>query len=100
LAVLGIFTVRGLTKDQYDALRTEIDWEHNQPAGGVLHVASFDDAGNAHVADVWASAEALDDFVSSRLMPAMQRLNINPPQVQVYPVHNIDVYKAAEAHRI
>ena len=43
-----------------------MDWEHKHPKGGVLHAASFDDAGNIHVADVWDSAE---DFLASLESP-------------------------------
>ena len=61
MPVLGLFTGK-ITKDQYDVIRAELDWEHNHPAGGVFHAASFDDDGTAHVADVWESAEELNAF--------------------------------------
>jgi hypothetical protein len=30
----------------YETLRKEVDWEHNHPAGLMLHSAAFDDSGN------------------------------------------------------
>jgi len=92
MTILAIFTGKGITPKMYDALRAEVDWANQQPQGAIMHTASFDDAGDAHVADVWASPEALNNFVNTRLGPAMQKLNIPTPEVMVYPVHNIDSY--------
>ena len=46
--------------------------------------------------DVWESQEALDAFVGAHLAPAMQKLQIPPPQVAVYPLHNLNVYPVIE----
>lgn len=99
MAVLAIFTGT-INKSQYDAVRREVDWATQQPQGGVFHAASFDDSGHIHAADVWASAEAMNSFVEQRLAPAMQKLQISPPDVEVYPVHNIDAYEAVEEYKI
>ena len=99
MPVLALFTGK-LTKEQYDVLRTEVDWEHKQPVGGVFHAASFDDAGNVHVADVWESAEALNAFAQSALMPAFARNNIAPPSVSVYPTHLVQAYMGVDKYRI
>jgi hypothetical protein len=95
MAVLAIFTGVGITKQMYDALRPEVKWETELAPGGLLHACAFDDAGDLHVADVWESAEAMNEFVSTRLMPAMQKLGIPAPSVSVFPVHNVNVYPAA-----
>src|SRR6185295_7934192 len=100
MAVLAIFTGKGISKDAYDKVRKEVDWEHQHPAGGILHAASFDDSGDAHVADLWASPEALNEFVNSRLMPAMQKLNVPPPQIEVYPAHNINAFAAIDQFKV
>jgi hypothetical protein len=44
MPVLALFT-GALTKEQYDTLRREVDWENKHPAGGIFHAASFDDKG-------------------------------------------------------
>jgi hypothetical protein len=36
MAVLGIFTGQGFTKELYEELRKEVDWENNPPAGIIL----------------------------------------------------------------
>jgi hypothetical protein len=98
MAILAIFYGDGINQEMYDALRNEVGWENQYPNGAIVHVASFDEAGNAHVADVWSSPDALNEFVGTRLAPAMQKLNIPQPSVDVYPVHNINAYKAMQKH--
>lgn len=67
MAILAIFTGNNVTKQMYEALRKEVDWEHNHPAGVILHAAGFDESGNnVRVADIWESEEDLNNFVSSR----------------------------------
>ena len=96
MAVLAIFTGVGFTKTMYESLRPEVKWESNLAPGGLFHVSGFDDQGNLHVADVWESTEAMNAFVTTRLAPGMQRLGIPMPQVSVFPVHNINLYAAAQ----
>ncbi len=100
MPVLAIFTGKTVSKSQYEALRKEVNWESQQPAGVISHAASFDDKDNAHVVDVWASPEEMNAFVNDRLMPAFMKLKINPPDVQVYPLHNLNVYAAIDKYKI
>jgi len=95
MAVLAIFTGTGLTKQLYEALRPEVAWETKHPRGAVLHACGFDDAGTLHVADVWESADLMNDFVNNRLAPAMKKLGVPPPSVSVYPAHNVNVFPGA-----
>ncbi len=99
MSILVIFT-GNITKSQYNALRKEVNWEEQQPDGGVFHCASFDDSDHIHVADVWESADLMNEFVNQRLAPAMQKLQISPPDIAVYPVHNINAYQAIDKHKI
>jgi hypothetical protein len=99
MAILAIFT-GAITKSQYESLRKEVDWEGNHAPGGVFHAAGFDQSGGIHVADVWDSADAMNAFVEQRLMPAMKKLGISPPDVAVYPAHNVNAYKSVDKHRV
>ncbi len=99
MAIMAIFT-GNISKTQYEALRKEVNWEKQQPQGGIFHAASFDDSGHIHVADIWASVEEMNSFVEKRLAPAMQKLRISPPDVAVYPVHNINAYESIEEYKI
>ena len=101
MAILAIFTGDGtLTADGYDELREEVRWHEQHPQGGIVHVASFDETGAIHVADVWQSPEELDAFVQSRLIPALARRGATPPRVEIYPVHNLEAYPAVEAFKV
>ena len=100
MAILAIFTGKGITRDMYEALRKEVNWEGDQPAGGIFHAMGLDEEGHLHVADVWASPEQMDAFVQQRLLPGMQKHNVPPPDVAVYPLYNANAYKAIEQYRI
>jgi hypothetical protein len=53
MAILAIFTGNNITKQMYEALRKEVDWEHNHSAGVIFHAAGFDESGkNVRVADI------------------------------------------------
>ena len=83
LPILVIFTGNNITKQMYESLRKEIDWEHNPPKGLIFHSAAFDGPVNTvHVANVWESEEDLNSFVGSRLMPYMINNKIPEPKVE------------------
>ena len=99
MAILALFT-GSIGKDGYEALRKEVGWETKPAPGGMFHVAAFDESGAIHVADVWESPESMNRFVEQQLMPAFRKLGLAPPQVAVYPVHNINTFSALDAHRV
>ncbi|HEX2880722.1 MAG TPA: hypothetical protein VHO25_14420, partial [Polyangiaceae bacterium] len=99
MAVLAIFQ-GDISKAQYEELRKVVRWETEQPAGALFHACSFDESGKLHVADVWESPELMGGFVEQRLMPAFQKLGLAAPEVSVYPVHNINAYKALSKYAI
>jgi hypothetical protein len=72
MAILAIFTGNNITKQMYESLRKNVDWEHKHPTGGIFHAAAFDDSdNNIRLADIWESEGNLNKFVNERLMPAM-----------------------------
>jgi hypothetical protein len=98
---LVIFTGNNITKQMYESLRKEIDWEHNHPAGAILHSAAFDDAGSTvHVADVWESEEDLNNFVSSRLMPSMLNNRIPEPKVEIFQINDVSAFPGIDKFRV
>jgi hypothetical protein len=96
MAVLVIFSGEGFTQPMYQSLRSEVQWETNLAPGGLVHACGFDDAGNLHVADVWESAERMNEFVGGRLIPALNKLGIPIPTVSVFPAYNVNVYPEAK----
>ena len=65
----------GVTPEQYDALRPIARWETEPPDGLHFHVAWFRDGGIV-VMDVWESSAHFDDFMQSRLGPAIAQIGV------------------------
>jgi len=92
MAILAIFHGVGFTKEIYESLRPTVKWEHNHPTGALLHSAAFDEQGDLHVADLWDSEDHLKAFIGERLGPGLQPFNLPPPNLTVYPAHNINAF--------
>src|SRR5437763_1790697 len=89
VAVLMRLDWEGVTPAQYEALRKIVNWEGDQPPGGMSHVAAFDDAG-IHVNDTWESAEQFQAFLDNRLMPGVQQVGVGgQPNVTITPAHAV-----------
>ena len=79
----------GVTPEQYEQVRSIVNWEGNKPKGGNFHVAFFDNNG-LRVVDVWDNAEDFNNFANNRLMPGVAQAGVtSQPDVEVYPVHAI-----------
>ncbi|WP_312164188.1 hypothetical protein [Phenylobacterium sp.] len=65
-----------ITRDMYEQVRAEIGWDQNPPAGCVLHMASFDEAG-AHTVDIWDNEEDLKEYLEDRFFPALRKLGVS-----------------------
>jgi hypothetical protein len=101
MAILAIFSGNNITKQMYESLRKEVDWEHKHPTGVIFHTAAFDDSGNnIHVADVWESKEDLNRFVNERLMPVMQESKVPAPDVEIFQINDVAAYPGIEKYRI
>jgi hypothetical protein len=101
MSILAIFTGNNVTKQMYEALRKEVDWEHKHPAGLVLHAAAFHNSGNnIRVADIWESEEELNNFVSNRLMPVMQKAGVPPPKVEIFQINDVSTYPGIERYGV
>ena len=87
MAVMIIMKWPGVTPEQYDAVRKDVNWEGDRPKGALFHVASFGD-GALHVTDLWESPEDFGRFVEQRLSAGAQRAGVpGQPETQVFPVH-------------
>ena len=56
------------------------------PAGGIYHAEGPTDGGGWWTFNVWASAEAFDDFDRPILQPALQEAGAPPARVRQLPV--------------
>ena len=78
----------GINREHYDAIKREVDFERNVPKGGKYHVA-WQTAQGMHVVDVWDSQATFEQFLTTRLMPAVQKLKIpGEPKVEFFQAHN------------
>ena len=85
----------GVTPEQYDQVRRTVDWVHNTPDGAHVHLASFDQDGVLQCFDVWESEAQLNEFLSSRIMPAVQQVGVQTaPEVQLDPCHELFIARA------
>ena len=89
MAILMRMDWKGVTPEQYERVRELVQWETNQPPGGLSHVAAFDVDG-LHVNDTWSSAAEFDAFVADRLMAGVAEAGITTqPEITVIEAHAI-----------
>jgi hypothetical protein len=89
MTVIAHVVLRGVDKEQYDAVRAEVDWVGQRPTGGMAHLAWWDGADN-HNMDAWESEAAFQAFGEQRLGPAMAKLGIAvAPEVTFYEAHEV-----------
>ena len=87
----------GVPLDMLDGVTEEMGVEKSPPEGMILHT-HYEEDGRSHVLDVWESEQAHQDFVQSRLMPAMGKVAAargfdlaaaGPPKIGYTTVHRI-----------
>ena len=89
MAVIAHVVLKGLTPEQYDAVRAECGWLEKVPDGGIAHLSWWDGDAN-HNMDAWESEEAFGRFGEGRLGPAMAKVGVNiEPDVTFYPAHEV-----------
>ena len=89
MAILTIMQSNEITREKYETLRAAVKWDKDFPAGLIYHACAFDEKGTMRVADVWESKEQLDTFFATRLVPELQKMKIQPPQGEIYPLYNL-----------
>ena len=89
MAVVVHVVLRGVSPEQYDAVRAEVRWLEEPPEGGYSHVAWWEGDDN-HNIDAWESEAAFQAFGETRLGPAMAKLGINvAPEATFHPAHEV-----------
>jgi hypothetical protein len=90
----------GFTKQIYEHLRKEVDWEHKHPQGAIFHAAGFDNSGNIRVADIWESEQDFNNFVNNRLKPALEKINASMPKGEIVSIYNVNAYQGLDTYRV
>jgi hypothetical protein len=99
MAILGIFTGQGFTKQMYENLKKEVDWENNPPTGVILHAAGLDNSGNIQVADLWESEQDFNNFATTRLKAGFEKINAPMPKGEIYQVHNVNAFQGIDSYK-
>ena len=89
MAIMMIMTWEGVSLEQYDAVRAVVNWEEEEPVGGMFHATAHDGKG-LRITDLWESADDFNNFVNDRLMPEVVKAGLEgQPQVEIYPLHDV-----------
>jgi hypothetical protein len=89
MAVITKVLLRGVTPEQYDAVRAACGWLEHPPTGGLGHLTWFAD-GDCHNVDCWESEEAFGAFGEQRLGPALAEAGVDAePEVTFHPAHEV-----------
>ena len=100
MAILAMFSGDGFTKQVYEELRKEVDWEHKHPKGVIFHAAGLDDSGNIRIADVWESEQDLNNFINSRIKPVMEKINAPMPKGEIVSIHNVNAFQGVNTYSV
>ncbi len=87
MAIVVIQEFSGGTLEQYNDVTEKLSLGGNSPTGNLFHVAGIADGG-LRVVEVWESEDALHTFLGT-LGPITHSMGMSPPQVTIFPVHNI-----------
>src|SRR4051812_15482272 len=89
VAVIAEVLLRGITQEQYDAVRARAGWTQELPEGGLAHLTWWD-GGDCRNADAWESEAAFAAFGEQRLGPALAALGLEvQPEVTFHPAHEV-----------
>jgi len=89
MAVIAEVMLRGITREQYDAVRRVTGWLERTPDGGLAHLTWWEGE-DCHNLDGWENEAAFDAFGEQRLGPAMAALGLDVrPEVTFHPAHEI-----------
>jgi quinol monooxygenase YgiN len=88
MAVAIYFNPATLNEKQYRAVTDQLASEGDWPPAGLVHHSCFGEGDKLMVYEVWESQSALDAF-GPRLMPVLQKHDVNPGEPMVMPVVNV-----------
>lgn len=89
MAVIVHVVLRGVTSEQYNAVRAEVGHLERAPSGGLVHLTWWEGS-DCHIVDAWKSEDAFNTFVAERLGPAMGKLGIAvQPEITFHAAHEV-----------
>jgi hypothetical protein len=100
MAVLCILSGEGFTKQQYEEVKKEVDWEHTKPKGEIFHSIGFDNSGKYRVVDIWESEQDFNNFINNKIKPAYDKINAPVPKGEIIPLHNANAFQGIESYKV
>ena len=89
MTVIARVILRGVTPEQYDAVRRECGWLEESPAGGLAHLTWWEGDDCINV-DAWESEAAFAAFSERRLGPAMAAAGVTAqPEITFSAAHEV-----------
>ena len=89
MTLIAHVILRGVSQEQYDAVRAECGWLEEVPVGGLAHLSWWEGDDN-HSMDAWESEEDFGRFGEDRLGPAMAKVGVTAqPEVTFHPSHEV-----------
>jgi predicted ester cyclase len=91
MAVIAEVLVRGVTREQYDAVQERVGALERLPDGALAHLTWFED-GDCHSVDAWESEEAFGAFATQQLGPALAAIGLADlqPEVTFHPAQEVN----------
>jgi ketosteroid isomerase-like protein len=89
MAVIAEVVLRGVSREQYDAVRERTGWLERTPDGGLAHLTWWE-GNDCHNLDAWEDETAFAAFGEQRLAPAMADLGLDvQPEVTFHRAHEV-----------
>ncbi len=84
----------GVSRDQYDAVRAEVNWLQEPPAGRISHITWWE-GDDCHNLDSCESEASFAAFGEGRLGPALAKVGVQvEPQAAFHQPHEVFVPRA------
>jgi hypothetical protein len=89
LPILWVLEWNGFTREQFDDLKSRVEWEARPPEGLHHQVTAFGDR-SLVLTQVWQSPDHVLRFMEDRLLPAVRAMRIESmPRVDQYVVQAV-----------
>ena len=89
MAVTVRVVLKGVSREQYDAIRTACGWLAEAPSGGLAHLTWWEGDDCVSI-DAWESEQAVQAFIEQRMLPAMAQVGVDvEPESTPLDVHEI-----------
>ncbi|WP_374570509.1 hypothetical protein [Phenylobacterium sp.] len=86
MTIMVKYAAPNVTRDVYASVRKAINWDADPPAGALLHLAAFDEAGGLQSVDLWDSRERLEAYLHDRFEPTVRKLGVVSPAPEIYEI--------------